>query len=70
MFCSEFVDRIPKIRQTKPEKLEKRLKFGITLSPSIEHGACLATWMTISKPNLKFIAAKFHMGHKKSFGRV
>ena len=29
MFCSKFVDHIPKIRQTKPEKLKKGLKFDI-----------------------------------------
>ena len=29
MFCSKFVDHIPKIRQTKPEKLKQGLKFDI-----------------------------------------
>ena len=29
MFCSKFVDHISKIRQTKPEKLKKGLKFDI-----------------------------------------
>ena len=29
MFCSEFVDHIPKIRQTKPEKLKKRPKIAL-----------------------------------------
>ena len=27
IFCSKFVDHIPKIRQTKPEKLKKRPKI-------------------------------------------
>ena len=29
MFCSSFVDPIPKIRQTKPEKVKEGLKFAV-----------------------------------------